>query len=291
MRIHEDYVQGYGIYFDNERCVYKTESQFQTIEIYDNQYFGKILVLDGVIQLTERDHFTYHEMITVVPYLLHKGIESVLIIGGGDCGTLAELAKLNILDLTLVDIDEKVYESISTYLPELKTGINFNNVNMLTACGADFIKNTDKKFDLVIIDSTDPTESNQLSSPLFDRKFYQNIRAQLNEGGILVAQGGMCELNDTVARRFQEASLTFDNKITYYHTCVPSYGGKMLFAMLFNDSDKYSHTLSKPKLITKFNNLSNQYQYINTETLFSSFCHPQITINTFGDSYQQLHFV
>ncbi|RYV01519.1 hypothetical protein SOPP22_14135 [Shewanella sp. OPT22] len=290
MRMHEYYVKGYGRYFDNEKVLYSENSQFQSIKVLQNPYFGKVLVLDNIVQLTEKDHFAYHEMITVVPYVLHGNVKNVLVIGGGDGGVVAELSKLGVSDITLVDIDSSVYKTVTRFMPDVIEGINLSNVKMLNCCGASFLSNTTQKYDLIIIDSTDSTQFTKLSAPLFDSAFYKNIQASLTANGIVVAQGNTCELNDSVHNRFKQARQAFDNSITYYRTYVPSYGGEMLFALMFNDKSNYTKQMRKEHVRTTLESFDADYKYLNADVFTSSFSHPQIVIEAFGESYQQIKF-
>ena len=166
--------------------LYSGRSQYQEIQVLDSSEFGKILVLDGVVQLTERDEFFYHEMLAHVALHAHPRPENVLIIGGGDGGTLREVTKHELVkNVQLVELDKEVIEISKRYFPSLSKGFSDIRVKVEEMDGSRFVRDTVEKYDVVIVDSTDPVGS---ARNLFSEEFFSDVLSILNEDGIMVIQ-------------------------------------------------------------------------------------------------------
>ena len=171
-----------------KKQLYSKESYYQHIEILDTEEFGRVLVLDGNIMLTERDEFIYDEMITHVPMAVHPGIQKVLVIGVGDGGVVRELTRYDqITHIDLVEMDEKVVEACRAYLPQNACRLDDARVHMHFENGLKFIRFCENEYDLIIVDSSDPFGP---SEGLFTREFYGNCYKALKEDGIMVNQQG-----------------------------------------------------------------------------------------------------
>jgi spermidine synthase len=145
-----------------------------------------MLFNDGVAMLSERDEFVYHEMISHVPLFVHPAAERVLVIGGGDGGTVREVLRHpSVRHCRLVEIDGMVVESCKEHLPVTAAALDDPRVEVSIADGVKFVAETDQRYDLVIVDSTDPVGP---AAPLFGPEFYDNVRRVLSEGGIVVSQ-------------------------------------------------------------------------------------------------------
>lgn len=219
-----------------EKVLYDSQTEHQHLVLFENATFGRVLSLDTVLQTTERDEFIYHEMLTHVPILAHGGVRRVLIIGGGDGGMLEEILKhQDVEKVTMVEIDEGVVQFSRQYLPSI-CGSAFDDprLDLVIADGAAFVANTDERYDVVIVDSTDPVGPGEA---LFTRRFYENCRRSLAAGGVLVTQNGVPflqgrELADTMAV-FREI---FADHTAYIAT-VPTYiGGPMAFGWGSDDA-------------------------------------------------------
>lgn len=168
------------------RVLYSEKSPFQKIEILESSFFGKILVIDNCIMLTEKDEFIYHEMITHVPLHVHPHPAKILVIGGGDGGTIREIVKHQDVDqVVLVDIDKVVSEVCLKYLPKVSSKLLSDKVTCLFQDGVNYVKESDQKFDIIIIDSTDPIG---VGEGLFTREFYADCYCILADDGLLINQ-------------------------------------------------------------------------------------------------------
>ena len=170
-----------------ERKLAEVQSPFQHIEIYKTTDFGNLMVIDGVIMLTTRDNFLYHEMLSHPVLFTHPDPRNVVIIGGGDCGTLREVLKhRSVQQVTQIDIDEQVTRMAERYFPELCASNQDPRATLLFADGIQYMRDAaPQSVDVIIVDSTDPIGPGE---GLFNRAFYQSCFAALKPGGILVQQ-------------------------------------------------------------------------------------------------------
>lgn len=171
-----------------DRQLYSKKSIYQKIDVLETPEFGKVLVLDGNIMLTERDEFIYDEMITHVPMAVHPNIKKVLVIGIGDGGVVRELTRYEqIKRIDLVEMDEMVAEACRQYLPDNACRLDDARVHISYGNALKFIRRCEDKYDLIIVDSNDPFGP---SEGLFTREFYGNCYKALKEDGIMVNQQG-----------------------------------------------------------------------------------------------------
>ncbi|MBE1555543.1 polyamine aminopropyltransferase [Sporosarcina limicola] len=169
-----------------EEQLYSGASEFQKIDILQTTEFGKILTLDGLIMLTEKDEFIYHDMITHVAMATNPKIKKVLVIGAGDGGTVRELTKYETIEqIDMVEIDKLVVDVCKEYLPQTASKLTDPRVNLYYEDGLKFVRNKENDYDLVIVDSTDPFGPGE---GLFTKEFYGNCYKALKEDGILVNQ-------------------------------------------------------------------------------------------------------
>lgn len=181
---------GFRMTFEAGRVLYETQTSHQHLVLFEQKHFGKVLMLDGATQVTTRDEFIYHEMMTHVPMLAHGRAEDVLIVGGGDCGIAEEALKHKAMKrLTQVEIDNSVVEFSKEHFPEF-TGpvLSDRRFDLVIADGMDFVAMTDKRFDVVIVDSTDPVGPGAV---LFSEQFYAGVKRCLKPGGVMVTQNGV----------------------------------------------------------------------------------------------------
>jgi len=169
-----------------EKEIYSGKSKFQKIDIFDTKEFGRILTLDGMIQLSTKDEFVYHEMLTHPALFYHPRPEKILIIGGGDGGVLREVLKHPVKKVFLVDIDEKVIEVSKKYLPSVSRGaFRDKRTEIVIEDGLKFIKKYKNYFDIIIVDSTDYFGP---AKKLGEVRFYKDVSRALKADGVFTAQ-------------------------------------------------------------------------------------------------------
>lgn len=182
----EEWLPGLKLSVRVTSIVYRAKTKFQNLAIFDTEQLGRILTLDDVIQTTEADEFIYHESLVHVPLMAHQAPERILIIGGGDGGSLREALKHpSVREVTLVDIDEGVIEASKAYLSGWNSGFADPRANVVVGDGLAFVEKADAEYDAVMVDSTDPIGPGQA---LFTEQFYASVKRALRPGGVFSAQ-------------------------------------------------------------------------------------------------------
>ncbi len=220
-----------GIRIKIERVVTRFKSEYQDIMVLDTVGHGRMLVLDGIIQLTEHDETSYQEMIAHVPLICHPRPKQVLIIGGGDGGAVREVIKHPSVErVVLCEIDPEVVRVAREYLPQLASGLDDERVEIIHADGVAYVAEHTDAFDVIITDSTDPLGPGEV---LFSESYYRNAHKALTENGIAT-----CQLESyfyhthVISGLFNTFSEIFP-LTAYYYTQVPTYpSGLIGFAFL-----------------------------------------------------------
>ena len=178
---------GYGVTIKAGKVLVSKQTPFQKLEIFEtDSQLGRVLTLDDLMMTTEGDEWHYHEMIAHVPMMHHKAPKTVLVIGGGDGGTVREVLKHDTVEkVVLCEIDGDVIEECKKYLPTISCELENPKCEILVQDAIEYIKDKKNMFDIVLIDSTDPMGPGE---GLFTEEFYTNVRESLKEGGIVCAQ-------------------------------------------------------------------------------------------------------
>ena len=215
---------GLRMTFAATRVLRDKRTAHQHLVLFDSPRVGRMLMLDGATQLTGRDEFIYHEMMSHVPILAHGRARDVLIVGGGDCGIAEEgLKHKSVARLTMVEIDRAVVDLAKRHFPALAGPVLADRrFELVVADGSDFVGTTAQRFDVVIVDSTDPRGP---GARLFGKTFYAGVKRCLTPGGVLATQSGVPFLQPGelvgslrhCARLFADASC--------YVAAVPTYVG------------------------------------------------------------------
>ena len=199
----------------------KIKSEFQEIEVVESQSFGKILLIDEVIMLTEADEFCYHEMIAHVPLCVHPKAKKVLVIGGGDGGTVREILKHDsVNEVDVCEIDEKVIEISKRHFPYLANSFDDSKVKIYCEDGNKFIKSHKDEYDIIIVDSSDPIGPAEV---LFRREFYEAMFQALKDDGIVVAQAESFFYHQKIIKSLFSFIRDIYPISEYYYTLVPTY--------------------------------------------------------------------
>jgi spermidine synthase len=227
---------GFRLSFAVERVLYETQTEHQHLVLFEQKFFGKVLMLDGATQVTSKDEFIYHEMMTHVPILAHGSARDVLIVGGGDCGIAEEVLKhKTVRRLTQVEIDSSVVEFSKQHFPEFtKPVLDNDRFELIIDDGMNYVASTTRRFDVIIIDSTDPQGPGKV---LFSERFYKACKRCLTPGGVLVTQNGVPIFQSgelvTSIRRFRK--LFADGAC--YVAAIPTYiGGHMAMGWASDNS-------------------------------------------------------
>lgn len=174
--------------FKLKKRLFKGKSPFQTVEVVETAGHGKLLLIDGMTMVSERDEFVYHEMIAHPALFLHPNPRRVLVIGGGDGGTVREVLRHKTVEnCTLVEIDGLVVSASRKYIPQTAGALSDRRATVLIADGVKFVAETDERFDVVIVDSTEPFGP---AKELFGPSFYKNVKRILTKDGVVASQAG-----------------------------------------------------------------------------------------------------
>lgn len=235
-QVFETLYAGYAQTFTVDKVVFEAKTEHQHLQIIDTPFMGRVMLLDGIVQTTERDEFIYHETMVHVPLFAHPNPKRVLIIGGGDGGILREVVRhKNIEHITQVEIDGSVIEMCKEYFPKHSSGaFDDPRVNIVIADGKDFVANCQQQFDVIIADSTDPIGPAEV---LFSQDFYAMEKHCLAAGGIMVAQNGVPFMQgEEITNTYQRLNKLYQD-VSFYVMPVPTYiGGFMTLAWASDDA-------------------------------------------------------
>nr|WP_307775625.1 polyamine aminopropyltransferase [uncultured Cetobacterium sp.] len=251
--------------------IYSEETPFQKIDFFTSDEYGRFFTLDGLIMITEKDEFIYHEMITHVPMCTNMNIKKVLVIGGGDGGTVRELTRYSSIEkIDMVEIDERVVKLSQKYLPFTADKLEDERVTLYFQDGLKFVEDCESgKYDLILVDSTDPIS---VGEGLFTTEFYKNCFRVLSEDGILVNQH-----ESPYYERYSEEMKKAHDKIKnifpiakVYQFHQPTYAsGHWLFGFA---SKKYDPVMDCN--VEKWNELGLKTNYYNTDIQKAAFALP-----------------
>lgn len=253
-----------------DRQLYSGKSEFQRIDIFDSREFGRFLTLDGYMMLTEKDEFIYHEMITHVPMCVNPDARRVLVIGGGDGGTVRELLRYPAIEhIDLVEIDELVVEVCRKYLPQTAGCLSDSRLTIHYEDGLKFVRHCEDAYDLIIVDSTDPFGPGE---GLFTKEFYGNCYKALHDDGIMVNQHeSPFYTQDAYAMQRAHKRIVDSFPISrVYQAHIPTYpSGHWLFGF----ASKNRHPVKDVNWV-RWNALGLNTRYYNTQLHAGAFALP-----------------
>lgn len=263
----EKHTEGYSVNWKFIKTLYADRSDYQHIAVIDTLEFGRALILDGVVQTTEKDEFIYHEMIVHPVMMSHPEPQKVLVIGGGDGGAIREAIKYkSVKQADLVEIDDKVIWASREFLPEVSCALSDKKVRILVEDGLQFIKNKQAYYDVIFIDSSDPVGP---AKGLFSREFYSDAYNALKEDGIMVAQTESPTFNKNLLADVHKALSGMFPITKTYLTAIATYiGGFWTFTI---GSKHYDPATTNPdsSMVNSFN-----LKYYNEEIHRASFVLP-----------------
>lgn len=219
---YEDYIPHYRLGLEIKETLFLGNSPYQKIQVIDSYLYGKVLLLDDIVQTTEKDEFMYHEMLIHPALLTHPQPEKILIVGGGDGGASREVLKHPVKKVKLVDIDAAVIEVSRKYLPKLGNW-NDRRLEVLVEDAVKYLALSDEIYDVIVMDSTDPLPSGT-AEPLFSKDFFQSAYDHLSDNGVLVSQIEPPFFQPEREQRHWE-SLKMFPLVKIYWGLVPTYPG------------------------------------------------------------------
>lgn len=259
--------------FEVTKVLFRERTEHQDLVIFETPTYGRVLALDSIVQVTEKDEFVYHEMMTHVPILAHGRARRVLIIGGGDGGILREALRHRTVErATMVEIDRSVVDMCLEYMPSIpQKAFRDRRAHLVIADGARFVAETDERFDVIIVDSTDPMGPGEV---LFTQAFYRDCHRCLTPGGVLVNQNGVPFMQaDEVTMTYRRRRKAFKD-VGFYVAAVPSYYGGFMTLGWASDAPKLRR-VPAPTLARRFAAARLRTKYYTPEIHAAAFALPQ----------------
>jgi spermidine synthase len=269
---------GSSIGFRVKERLHAEQTPFQTIEIYDSTDWGKLMVIDGCMMVTTRDNFLYHEMMTHPALFTHARAKRVVIIGGGDCGTLREVLKHEEVEkATQVEIDERVTRLAEKYFPELCESNGDPRAELLFIDGIKYMQDCEpESLDLVIVDSTDPVGP---AEGLFNADFYKSCFEALKPSGILVQQSesplAHLDLIKSMRTAMRMADFQSVRTLTFPQPCYPTGWWSCTMARKNADLDGFRERGAQTKQF--------ETRYYNAEIHKAALAMPEFVRDVLGD--------
>jgi spermidine synthase len=265
----------WGQRFSVKRELARVQSPFQDIVIFESGSHGRVMVLDGCIQITEADEFVYQEMLAHVPLLAHGAAKNVLIIGAGDGGVLRRvLQHSNVEYAVMVEIDGEVIRLAKQYLPSIAAGAwDDARAEVIVGDGIDYVARApEASFDVIIVDSTDPVGVGEV---LFTDDFYRNCARITTHRGLVVNQCGVPFMQADELRETSARQRKFFPHVSAYVAAVPTYvGGLMTLGIASKDPVASGHTVATIRQRAEAQGILGTTEYWTPEMHAASFCLP-----------------
>ncbi len=248
--------EGFAHTYRVDRLLYDGRSAFQRIRVIENTDFGRMLILDEAVQTTERDEFIYHELLSHVPLCAHPAPARALIIGGGDGGLLREALRHPLTHATMVEIDRDVIEVTKRFIPSIPGGaFEDARTRLLVADGIAFVRDCTERFDVALVDSTDPKGP---SLGLFSGAFYGDLARILGPDGVLAVQSGSpIYQQDVLGLVAREMALHF-RWVRRYLGTVPTYPG-VLWSFTVGSQGRDPAALDEPEIARRMRGIATRY--------------------------------
>jgi len=266
--------QALSLEYDN--ILWDKKSEYQHVQVFHNKVWGNVLVLDGVIQVTEKDEIAYHELIVHIPMFAHKHPERVLVVGGGDGGSIREALKHpSVKEVTICEIDQMVIDVSKKFLPNLAASYSDPRVTVLCRDAAKYMEEKDVigTYDVIIADTSDPVGP---AAALFEAPFYQCMYNALRPGGKIATQAESIWLNLDLIQKLVTANLgTFAN-VEYATTQIPTYPCGQIGFLLGSKADGVTEKPSCKKPLREPDaELSKKLRYYTPEVHQAAFVLPK----------------
>eukprot|EP01134_Creolimax_fragrantissima_P007874 CFRG7874T1 len=226
---------GQAMSLEIEETLHDEKSDYQHVQVFKSKTYGNVLALDGVIQCTDRDEFSYQEMMAHVPLFTHPNPERVLIIGGGDGGVMREAVKHpSVKEVILCDIDKMVPDVSKKYFPNMAKGFDSPKSTLYIGDGIEFMRNHSNSFDIIITDSSDPVGP---AEALFTDEYYRLMKSALRPGGIVCSQGECMWLHLELLQKMVAFNHNIYPSVGYGYVCIPTYPSGQIGLLMCSKAD------------------------------------------------------
>ncbi len=234
----EDETPGYKLQWKVNRILYQKQTKYQYLEVIELEDFGRCLILDGAIQITEKDEFIYNEMISHIPMVTHPNPRKVLIIGGGDGGAAREVLKYKeVEEVQLIEIDEEVINAIREFFPQLAGVFDDRRFKLIVDDGIEFVKSKQDEYDIIIVESSDPVGP---AVNLFEYPFYNDCLKALKQDGILNIQSESPFFNQDIIQKVTKILKGLFKHVDTYLACIPTYPSGLWSFTMASKEYRYS---------------------------------------------------
>ncbi|PKU63394.1 spermidine synthase 2 isoform X1 [Dendrobium catenatum] len=270
-----------------EEILYQGKSEYQDVMVFQSATYGKVLVLDGVIQVTQRDECAYQEMITHLPLCSIQNPKKVLVIGGGDGGVLREVSRYpSVEQINICEIDKMVVDVSKQFFPNLAVGFEDPRVNLHIGDGVAFLKNAPEgTYDAVIVDSSDPIGPAQ---ELFEKPFFESVARALRPGGVVCTQAESIWLHMHIIEAIvSNCRQVFKGSVNYAWTTVPTYPSGVIGFMLCSTEGPqvdFQHPVHKIDESDDLNKSKGPLKFYNPEIHSAAFCLPSFAKRVIGSN-------
>jgi spermidine synthase len=269
--------EGTAFSFKIEEVLHSEQSEFQKLDVLKTATYGNLMLLDGLVMTTERDEFVYHEMIAHVPLSsLSKPAKRVLIIGGGDGGTLREVLRHpSVEEAVLCEIDGAVIQAGRDYFPTIGCCFDDPRATVLVADGVDYMKNAEpESFDVILVDSTDPIGP---GVGLFTQDFYNNAKRALTPHGILTAQTESPFADHVGMSRIYDVLHDVFDHVTGYYGTIPTYPGHLwTWSFCTKSAEVNPWDSITADYVASLETAENPLKYYNVDLHHGAFAHPTL---------------
>jgi spermidine synthase len=275
----QDLWTGQAFSLEVEEVLYRNRSPYQDILVFKSKTYGNVLVLDGIIQCTERDEFAYQEMLTHVALCSHPQPKKILIIGGGDGGVVRECLKHSCVEaITVCEIDQEVVNACKRFIPGMAASFEAPGVKLHVGDGFAFMKEHKNEFDIIITDSSDPIGP---AESLFKQDYYELIKSALREDGILASQAESIWIHSDLIGRMISFCQNLFAQVGYCSSAVPSYpcGGIGYLLCSKSKDTKFKEPL---RVLSPEQVKNMKLRYYNSDVHRASFVLPQFAQEALG---------
>ncbi|XP_037085303.1 spermidine synthase-like [Pollicipes pollicipes] len=255
-----------------EEVLFHEKSEFQDIMVLQSKAFGRTLILDGVIQCTEKDEFSYQEMISFLPLNSHANPKKVLIVGGGDGGVAREVVKHPAVEqVVMCEIDAMVVDVSKRLLPFMATGFQSPKLTLFFGDGMEFMKQHRDEFDVIITDSSDPIGP---AATLFEENYFELMSTALRPGGIICSQGENMWFHQDIIKKVMAGCRKNFGSVAYAYTTIPTYPGGQIGFVLASKDEAVDFSIPR-RLLTEPEMDAMRLRYYTPEVHATAFVLPR----------------
>ncbi|MEI7542254.1 MAG: polyamine aminopropyltransferase [bacterium] len=256
-----------AISFKIKKKLYEKRSKYQMVEVYETEKHGNLMALDGCYMVSTAEEFVYHDMLAHVPLFTHPKPVNVLVIGGGDGGTVREVMKhKSVKSIDFVEIDDDVYTVSKKYFPALVKGLEQDKrVHFLFGDGIKFVKESKNKYDVILVDGTDPSD---IAGGLFSSDFFKDVNNALKADGIMVMQSEDPYYDSDIIKNVQDRLKKLFKQVHLYLAFIPIYPSGMW-------SFSYASKKYDPRIVKNTKAKKLKFKYYTPEVHKAAFALPQ----------------